>query len=200
MEGDTLLSDDDLRMTQMTAGRDTTENTRENTCGLDRNSEQWDTNTPNETTPNIVSVNTSVPRRLIAARDHATTGSPENLLTANEYQLSTQPLRELTNSVDTQEQILIEIKKANSRLDQFAKNLEIIETQLTSVEEHCLNATPSSSSCIEESGGKVKQKVPAKVSVCLASAPLKLRSSKLTAHLWCAYTPQCLWNGFHTNS
>ena len=125
MEGDALLSDDNL-MTQMTAGRDTTEITRENTCGLDRNSEQWNTNTPNDTIPNIVSVNTSVPRRLIAARDHATTGSTENLLTANEDQLSTQPLRELTNhSIDTQEQILIKIKKANSRLDQFAKNQKL---------------------------------------------------------------------------
>ena len=166
-EGDALLSDDDLTAL-MTAGRDTSENAN----GLDRDSEQWNTNTPNDNTPNIVSINASVPKRLIAARNNdATTGSTENRPTANEYQSSTQPLRELTNhSVDTREQILMEIKKANSRLEEFAKNLETIETRLTSVEEHCLSATPSSSSCIEESGGKIKRKVPAKVSVCLASA------------------------------
>ena len=94
----------------MTAGRDTSENAN----GLDRDSEQWNTNMPNDSTPNIVSIDASVPRRLTAARKNdVTTGGTENWLTANEYQSSTQPLRELTNHCfDTQEQILMEIKKS----------------------------------------------------------------------------------------
>ena len=92
-------------------------------------------------------------------------------------------MNDLTNSVpnrsgsfsaakdrDTQELILQEIRKANSRLDEFAANIKAIETRLDSVENHYINVTPvstSTSSCAEESGGKIRRKVPKRVSVCL---------------------------------
>lgn len=80
--------------------------------------------------------------------------------------------RELSESggddgVSTQNLILQEIRKANSRLDSFANQLDSLESRLASVETNHLSVTPSSSSAsgVEKSAERGKRKVPAKVSV-----------------------------------
>lgn len=154
-DGDALISDTDDNSASMATDGDVSKHT----TGTNRDSFS-------DHTPNTGTISNSAPRRLISRNSD----NNEN------RESSVQPLQELTNysataaSNDTQE-ILKELKKANSRLDRFAENLKAIETRLTSVEEHCVK-TPSCSSCAEESGGKVQQKVPAKVLVCLESTYL----------------------------
>ena len=147
-DGDLLLSEDDL----VAGSKDTTR-------------------TVQNSTPTSGNVSNSVSRRLLPSRSNT------------ENETSILPMNDLTNSVpnrsgsfsaakdrDTQELILQEIRKANSRLDEFAANIKAIETCLDSVENHSINVTPvstSTSSCAEESGGKIRRKVPKRVSVCL---------------------------------
>lgn len=66
---------------------------------------------------------------------------------------------------ETQDLILQEIRKANSRLDRFAGQLQSLETRLTSVESNQMSMTPNSSSGTDGSAVRGKRKVPAKVSV-----------------------------------
>ena len=78
---------------------------------------------------------------------------------------TTLPAGCLRNSrADTQDLILQEVRKANSRLDSLADQLVALETRVASVETNQLSMTPSSSGT-DRSSEKSKRKVPAKVSV-----------------------------------
>ena len=99
---------------------------------------------------------------------------PPPLRTSTPEAVTSNHLRAIGHSeaVDTQNLILQEFRKANSRLDDFAGQLKTLDTRLVSVETNALGVTMSSSSTstsTDRSAGSCrgKRKVPAKVSVIL---------------------------------
>ena len=138
-------------------------------------------------TPSGISRNLNVSRRL----SMRTPSSQEEVMNNHVTTETEQPaLKEVTNltsqedtssangstsartsgiqtTAETQKLILVELKKANLRLDQFGTNISTLEKRLSSLESsQSLQLTPSSSSSSSaEDSVKKRRKVPSKVSV-----------------------------------
>ena len=138
-------------------------------------------------TPSGISRNSNVSRRL----SMRTPSSQEEVMNNHVTTETEQPaLKEVTNLIsqedmssangstsartsgiqttaETQRLILVELKKANLRLDQFGTNISTLEKRLSSLESsQSLQLTPSSSSSSSaEDSVKKRRKVPSKVSV-----------------------------------
>ena len=81
------------------------------------------------------------------------------------------PRRALSNLVNVaapssaSNEILVELKKVNTRLESFCERLDSLDGRLKSVEDMQVNLSSSVSSNTEESASKTKRKVPSRVSV-----------------------------------
>ena len=108
-------------------------------------------------------------------------GGGANWLPASRGSVRTStPRRALGNAAapsSASNEILVELKKVNTRLESFCERLDSLDGRLKSVEDMQVNLSSSVSSNTEESALKTKRKVPSRVSVSYHHTHLLLPAS-----------------------
>ena len=99
-----------------------------------------------------------------------------------------------SEGVDTQNLILQELRKANSRLDDFAGQLKSLASRLVSVETNVTMSSSSTSTDRSAGNYRGKRKVPAKISVILPACfpPYLINITILLPSLPPALCSRCL--------